>query len=224
MENEEKSQNKEPEFPAKNPGGKTFVYTVRDWKEYLGESLLIIFSVLLALLLTEFFNYLHSRENTHSLIREISQELRQNRKNILEIKDYDAGILGKINQALTNKSLQDSIVENDVFHLDLIAPQGALYRYLNNEAWTVAKNNDIISRLDVETSSLLTRVYEDQTRMMKVEDEVARVIMDRASRDPRQIHTTLILIRDIYHAWAVDRTDAVVQRIDETLKKMEAGL
>ena len=32
---------------------KTFVYTVRDWKEYLGEALLIIFSVLLALIMTE---------------------------------------------------------------------------------------------------------------------------------------------------------------------------
>jgi hypothetical protein len=47
---------------------RTFVYTIRDWKEYMGESLLIIFSVLLALILTEYFNHLHDKENTKTML------------------------------------------------------------------------------------------------------------------------------------------------------------
>ena len=38
---------------------KNYVYPVRDWKEYLGESLLIVFSVLLALSVTEYISKLH---------------------------------------------------------------------------------------------------------------------------------------------------------------------
>lgn len=68
-----------------------------------------------------------------------------------------------------------------------------------------------MSKVDVETIVLLTKVYEDQGRMMKVEDEVAKIIFDRASRDPKQVRTTLILIRDIYHGWAVDRTVGLLQ-------------
>ena len=32
----------------------------------------------------------------------------------------------------------------------------------------------------------------------------------------------LILIRDIYHGWAVDRTDLLLQRIETAIKKIEA--
>ena len=41
------------------------VITVRTWKDYLGESLLIVFSVLFALLLTEIFNNIHEKQHSH---------------------------------------------------------------------------------------------------------------------------------------------------------------
>jgi len=201
---------------------KTFVYTVRDWKEYLGEALLIIFSVLLALIMTEYISNLREKENTRDTLKNISAELGHNKKAIREMNEYNLQVLTKIDSALVNKKLQDELISNDEFHLDVIAPQGVLYRYLDNEAWTIAKNNNVMSKVDGETIAMLTKVYEDQGRMMKVEDEVAKVIFDRASRDPKQVHTTLILIRDIYHGWAVDRTGDLLQKIDNTIKKVDS--
>ena len=62
-----------PEEPVSNTPTKETapikVFTIRDWKEYVGESLLIIFSVLLALALTEWFNKLHEKSETHFLLR-----------------------------------------------------------------------------------------------------------------------------------------------------------
>jgi hypothetical protein len=215
----------QPEMPKKHdlvPNKiKTSVYTVRDWKEYLGESLLIIFSVLLALIMTEYISNLREKENTKNTLKNISAELSHNKKAIQEMNEYNLHVLTKIDSALVNKKLQDDLVSNDEFHLNVIAPQGVLYRYLNNEAWTIAKSNNVMSKVDGETIAMLTKVYEDQGRMMKVEDEVAKVIFDRASRDPKQIHTTLILIRDIYHGWAVDRTEDLLQKIDKTIKKVD---
>jgi hypothetical protein len=213
-ETPEQATTPQPELPK--------MYTMRDWKEYLGESILIVFSVLLALFLTEYFNHLHDRENTHKMLKNIAVELKGNKKSIEEMRQYDLQVLARIDSALASTDLQHALVSNDEFHLNIIAPQGVLYRYLNNEAWTVAKsNNNILSKLDFETDALLTKVYEDQDRIMKVEDEVARVILDRASRDPKQTHTTLILIRDIYHGWAVDRIDGLLQQIEVAIKKIE---
>jgi len=200
---------------------KTFVYTVRDWKEYLGEALLIIFSVLLALIVTEYISSLREKENTRDILKNISAELTHNKKAIHEMNEYNLQVLNKIDSALVNKKLQDELISNNEFHLKEIAPQGVLYRYLDNEAWTIAKNNNVMSKVDGETIAMLTKVYEDQGRMMKVEDEVAKIIFDRASRDPKQVHTTLILIRDIYHGWAVDRTGDLLQKIDITIKKVD---
>jgi hypothetical protein len=152
----------------------------------------------------------------------IVSELEHNKKVILELKAYNAQVLTNIDSVLASTELQHRFVSNDEFHLDVIAPQGVLYRYLDDAAWTVAKNNNVISKVDVETVAALTKLYEDEAKMMKVEEEVAKVIFDRASRDPKQVHLTLVIIRDLYHGWAVDRTDGLLKQIDNAVKKVQS--
>ncbi len=60
-----------PQDPTPNIKSKSEVYVLRDWKEYAGESLLIIFSVLLALVLTEFINNIHDKNETRDLLNNI---------------------------------------------------------------------------------------------------------------------------------------------------------
>ncbi len=222
MEPETAEQQEPIEKTADHKKEKLFVYTIRDWKEYLGESVLIIFSVILALALTEYFNNLHEKENTRTILKSIVAELKQNKISIQEMHQYNLQVLNKIDSCLTDKKLQNDFVSNNELHLKVIAPWGALYRYLDNNAWTIAKTNNVITKIDIETVAVLTKVYDDQEKMMKLENEVAKVILDRASRDPKQVNTTLILIRDIYHAWAVDREPGLLQQIDSTIKKVEA--
>jgi hypothetical protein len=205
--------------PAKE---KLEVYAVRDWKEYLGESLLIMFSVLLALILTEFINNLHDKENTRDVLHSVVDELKLNRAAIVEMRKYNISVLANIDSTLASKDRQKQFISDGEFHLNIIAPEGVLYRYLDDAAWSIARNNNIIAKLDVETVALLTRVYDDQAKMMKVEDEVAKVIIDRASRDPQQVRVTLILIRDLYHGWAVDRTDGLIKQIDRTIARLQS--
>lgn len=230
MENEDAEQKEqsnevvikeEKEQLSKEVKNKTYVYPIRNWKEYLGESCMIIFSVLLALIVTEYINKSHERENTRSLLKNIIVELNHNKKAIQEMQVYNLQVLRKIDSALLNKNIQAELVSNDEFHLNVIAPQGVLFRYLDQEAWTVAKNNNIMSKIDIESVTILSKLYEDQVRIGKVEDEVARVIFDRASRDPKQVHQTLILIRDIYHGWAVDRVPELLSKIDKAIGKIE---
>jgi hypothetical protein len=200
---------------------KLYFYQKRDLKDFLAESILIIFSVLLALIVSEFINKLHEKEKTKNLVKNIVTELRHNKESIKEMQIYNQQVLSKIDSALTYPQFQEKIVSNDEFHLNVIAPAGVLYRYLDNVAWTIAKENDIMSRINFETIAILTRVYEDQDRIAKVENEVADVIFSRTSRDPKQIHATLILIRDNYHGWAVDRMPGLMSLIDEAIKKIE---
>ena len=68
------------------------VITVRTWKDYLGESLLIVFSVLFALLLTEIFNNIHEKQHSHEILNsvriELINNLRKSRNNINIICRY----------------------------------------------------------------------------------------------------------------------------------------
>src|SRR5689334_5210503 len=56
------------------------VITVRNWREYLGESALIIFSVVLALGLTEWFSKLHDEKETSQILHQLRDELISNQK------------------------------------------------------------------------------------------------------------------------------------------------
>jgi hypothetical protein len=203
---------------------KKYVYPIRDWKEYLGESFLIVFSVLLAIGLTEYISKIHERETTKSILREIVIELKNNKKSLIELQEYNLRVLSKIDSALVDKTLQKKIVSNDEFHLEVIAPDGVLFRYPMRDAWTIAINNNIMSKTDIETISILSRVYEDLNKITKVEDEVARIIFDRTSRDRGKVHSTLILIKDSYRAWAVDRIPGLIMEIDSCVGKIEKSI
>jgi hypothetical protein len=89
---------------------KKYVYPIRDWKEYLGESFLIVFSVLLALFLTEHINKLHEKENTKILLRGISAELNHNKKAIQEMQAYDSMVFEKIDSALADEDTEETCI------------------------------------------------------------------------------------------------------------------
>jgi len=190
---------------APGAGAKPQVYVLRDWKEYAGESLLIIFSVLLALVLTEFINKLHDKNETRELLNNVRAELIANKQAEREQYAYHLQVIRSIDSALASPALQKKIVSDDEFHSPVIAPHGVLYRYLNDIAWQIAKEHNISSRIDFKTTSLLTHIYEEQARVMKVEDEIARVFLSREAGKPENAHATLILIKNNYKGWAVDR-------------------
>jgi hypothetical protein len=194
------------------------VYILRGWQEYVGESLLIIFSVLLALILTEYFNTLHEKKETKDILNNIRAELIQNKKRETEQYAYDLKILKSIDLALTNPDIQKKIVSNDEFHLTYIVPDGVLYRYLNDVAWEIAKSHNISSKISFKTVSLLTRIYGEQARIMKVEDEVAKVFLSREAGKVENAHATLILIKNNYRGWAVDRAPGLLKQYDEAIE------
>ncbi len=214
---EETTEESTPPTPETNPDKKPQVYILRDWKEYAGESFLIIFSVLLALILTEFINNLHEKNETKELLDNIRKELKVNRMLEKEQYAYHQQVLKSIDSALANPGLQKKIVSNDEFHLKYIAPQGILYRYLDDVAWEVAKNHNISAKVGIKTMYLLNYIYQDQARIMKVEDEIAKVFLSREAGKVENAHATLILIKNNYKGWAVDRAPGLLKQYDEAI-------
>src|SRR5471030_2942020 len=92
-------------IPEPEKKEKASVYILRDWKEYAGESLLIIFSVLLALVLTEYFNNLHEKTETKEILQNVREELIQNKQNAVEQYAYHLKIIRTIDSALVNPAL-----------------------------------------------------------------------------------------------------------------------
>jgi len=211
-----------PETPRTNQHkAKPEVYVLRDWKEYLGESFLIIFSVLLALVLTEYINNQREKNETRELLNNIKGELIRNRQFEVDIYSYQKMVLKNIDSALKSKSFQQKILSNDEFHLNYLAPEGVVNHDLNTVAWDVAKSHDITTKASFALIVKLTDTYNNQARIDKVEEKVASVILSWESRRPENIHETLMLMRDNYRGWAFDRAQAQIARYDSAIRMLD---
>jgi hypothetical protein len=93
-------QQRKAKIATRENSDKQEIYTVRDWKEYIGEWLLIVFSVFLALFFTEVVNSLHEKNGTKELVHNIRTELIRNKQYTAEQYAYDQKVLRSIDSAL----------------------------------------------------------------------------------------------------------------------------
>ena len=222
---EEKSAAPNKKLPHPEKKHKQQVYVLRDLREYLGESLLIIFSVLLALVLTEYINNLHEKSQTRELMENIKNELVKNKKLEEGQYAYQLQLLRCIDSAINNPALQHKIIANGEFHYQYIfsGDHGVMYGDLSKVAWEVAKSQNIFPKIDFKLVEQLTSIYDDQERIGKLEDKIAGIFLSYESRNDNNARQTLILMRDNYKGWAVDRAPGLIMQYDAAIKTIEAG-
>jgi hypothetical protein len=196
------------------------VVTIRTWKEYLGECLLIVFSVILALVVTEFINDLNDKRRTSEILHELKQELIENKKMEEEQYAYHLQVLKNIDSALKYPVISNRFINNEEINLKIIAPEGVMRHDLNDVAWQVAKQNNIFSKISISTYSLLNDIYNNQQRITNSEDKIAQILLSFESRQPENLRSTLILIRDSYHGWDVDRAPMLLSLYQQAIDKL----
>jgi hypothetical protein len=198
------------------------VIVVRTWKGYIEESVLIIFSVVLALFLTELFQKLHENQQTREVMHQLREELITNRKAEEVQLRYHLQVLKNIDAALADPAMAEQFINNGALNLKVIAPEGVLDRELNDVAWQVAKQNNAFARLDLGTYRLLTNIYDNQQRIMKSEDEISKVLESWESRQPANLKLTLNLLKDNYLGWAVDRAPDLLRKYQEAIDRLSS--
>ena len=101
-----------PSKKGKDKATKPEVIVVRNFKEYIGESLLIVFSVILALILTEVFNKIHDDQQKKEVLRQLRQELIDNKKSETEQYQYHLQVLKNIDSALHNTAFAQQFIHD----------------------------------------------------------------------------------------------------------------
>lgn len=183
----------------------------RDWKEYIGECLLIVFSVILALVVTEYINGLNDKRRTKEVMHELKEELSENKKMEQEQYAYHVQVLKNIDSVMNDTVLINQFISNGEINLKLIAPEGVMRHDLNDVAWQIAKQYNIFSKIDISTYSLLNNIYNNQARITNSEDKIAQILLSFESRKPENLRTTLILVSNSYRGWDVDRAPALIE-------------
>ena len=189
----------------------------RDWKDYLSECLLIVFSVILALFLTELINNLDDKKKTTEILHALKDELIENKKNEEEQYAYHLQALKNIDSALKDPAFAKQFIVNGEINLKIIAPHGVIFKDLNDVAWQIAKQNNIVSKIDISTYSLLNTIYNNQARITNSEDKIGQILLSYESRNAENLRTTLILFSDSYRAWDVDRAPELIENYQKAI-------
>lgn len=196
------------------------VVVERDWKEYFGECLLIVFSVILALGLTEYFTSLHNKNKADEILHQLKQELISNRYDVLEQAKYHEQVFKLIDSAKKNPPFAKKFLDSGELHLDVIMPKGAVSHDLKDVAWQQAKENDVFSRIDIDTYGKLSSIYANQQRFLNLEPSIATILLSYDSRKQENIQVTLTLLHDAIFGWAYGRTSDLVQKYNIAINKL----
>jgi hypothetical protein len=129
--------------------------------------------------------------------------------------------LHNIDSALAHEAYQQQIISAGELHLDKLDPEGIRLEDFDWTAWETAKSNNIISKVDPATMSLLNNISCQHQRIEKIEDEIATVLLSRESRRPENICDSLILVKDNYQGWSRDRTPGLLHTYDEAIEKLK---
>ena len=198
------------------------VVVERNWKDYLGECLLIVFSVILALILTEFINNLNEKRKTNEVLRQLKDELTENLRLAKDQYNYHLQVINRFDSAINNSSIAQNFITNGVINVGKMfpPPHVVLLHDLNDVAWQIAKQNNIVLKIDIATYNLLNDIYNNQLRITNSEDKIAQILFTYESRRQENIRTTLILLRDNFYGWDVERAPKLLQLYQQAIDKL----
>lgn len=161
-------------------------------KKYLGEGLLIVFSVLFALFINKAFEDYKTNQKKNIAKESIKKELYRNQAILNKWKEKHLAILSLLENQ--SDSLIAELKKYDYLNLNVLTNnKGLIDAILTNTAWESAKTTGIISEFDYETIQILTLVYDVQEIMtertiMKIMD----CYYDTESHNMENLDKTLV--------------------------------
>jgi hypothetical protein len=146
---------------------------LRSWlPRAIFESSLIVFSVLLALALNEWRAGAAQRDRAAQALEAIRGELEENRRLVLDSREYHVGLAASFQQALETGAEKPDL---EAMGRGLLSP--ALVR---RNAWESAQNTDLLAHLPYETILRLSTVYAHQAMYEDVSRALAQVAYQQA--------------------------------------------
>ena len=182
-------------------------------------------SVLLALFLNELRNSWQESQQTKDVIENLRNELAKNKTTIEKQQSYLTLVLDNIDSALIHEAYRATLLftEENYFNVGAVAPEGIFYGgFIDEIAWLIAQENNIYSKVDFETISLLSEIYEQQAMINKGYEMVEEIIASREARDPAKVKETLSMIKyNAYKGYSYDRMPGLLRSYDGALEKLE---
>ena len=134
-----------------------------DFRHLLIEALLIVFTVLLALALSEWRSSIKAEDTKQAVLNNIIREIKSNKEDLESKMEYHQEMSKKIGSYLGSDSLWSTLnYSTGIEAMIQILEKGLLNPNLQSGAWRSAELSGIVNSFDFETILILSTVYQVQ--------------------------------------------------------------
>ncbi len=164
------------------------------WVKLGVESLLIVFSVLLALALNEYRTSLKEREATEQALHSIQEELKVNKAIVQDWHRIHQEVLKNVQEYRTQPERFDSLVQNGQFKFEYLLNGTLVPSVIRSTAWETTKHVGLIQHFDLTLASSLSYIYDIQrVGASSTVDKLFDLIFERQTHQQENIPQTLAL-------------------------------
>lgn len=164
----------------------------------LAESGLIVFSVLLALIISEWRNSYNEKVQTEKILVNIKEEIAENQKFLETLIPYHEKVSESLSQIIQNDSLESKLLTDNGIEIWEFAPNGIMQGTFNDIVWTVAKTDQISNRVSLDKSRVLYEVYEQQQIVNSTIGRILDLMYSREIHRTNLLHENIILINLLF--------------------------
>jgi hypothetical protein len=164
--------------------------------KYFGQVLLIVFSVVLGLYLSERIEDKKNERNAQELFLKINSELNTNK----QLLDYWVPYHKEIVNKLDSLSIDNNFIEN------FINDKSAIYEAFSrgtimsdipsNDAWDIAKSHPLIVNMDYDKLLILSKIYNQQKFTYESISEIIELMISPEFNSKDQAKQNVQLFRD----------------------------
>ncbi len=168
-------------------------------KKYIGEGLLIVFSVLFALFINQSFDDYRTHQKKTIAQESILKELRANQAILANWQVKHTAIKQRLTSVIEGEadSLKTELQQYDYLNLGVLTNNEVLIdAVLTNTAWESARATGIITEFDFETIQQLTLVYDLQAILLdRTTIQILDYLFAAESNDINNLDRTLVQLQ-----------------------------
>ncbi len=193
-----------------------------DFRHLLIEAVLIVFTVLLALALSEWRSSIKEDNTREAVLANIVREIKANKEDLESKKEYHLRMSKKIKNYLESDSLWQLLnYQSGIEAMMQILDSGIQNPDLQSGAWRSAELSGIVNSFDYETIYVLSNVYRIQEDgPASTWKELASLFGDPSSYDPENAKR-LGLMLQLGFAELYSQERSLIYTYDNALQALE---
>ena len=187
------------------------------------ESLLIVFSVLLALFLNEYLNTRKAQKVKENALARVVSELEANQATVKEWAPYHNEVLGNIKKALRNDSIKNTLKTPQGVEFWNLMPNGVVQQLIDDAAWQALKSSSAFSDLSFDTVLSLSKVYKlEKVGVESTIKSILEIINARESLHEENLEDTLVLLGKGFNELVAQEL-FLLDQYEKTLNELDAN-